>query len=60
MNVGQDVTMEAGVGETVKPGQFGMPQVRGILAGIGFHRIVRAGVQGPILLENRGVPATGR
>jgi hypothetical protein len=37
-----------------------MAQIRGILPGIAFRRIIRAGVQGPILLENRGVPATGR
>jgi hypothetical protein len=49
--LGQGITMPAGVGETVKPGQFRIGQIRGILALISFGS--KCGYW-RILLENRG------
>jgi hypothetical protein len=39
--LGQVITMLAAAGETVKPGQFGIGQIRGILVGILLARCPR-------------------
>jgi hypothetical protein len=46
--------MQAGAGETVKPGQFPNRQIVGIPAGILIRSGLRATARSGILLENRG------
>jgi hypothetical protein len=46
--------MQAGVGETVKPGRFQNPQIIGILVRILIRSGLRATAGCGILLENRG------
>jgi hypothetical protein len=61
---GQDSTMQAVVGETVKPGQFLEGQIRDILVRIWCAGRSRPVADGGIWLRNRGFPAlpngTGR
>jgi hypothetical protein len=41
MNLGQGITMQQVVGETVKPGEFGVDQIRDISARIHLGRVAR-------------------
>jgi hypothetical protein len=50
--LGQVITMPVAAGETVKPGQFGIGQIRGILVGILLARCPR----GTALAESAGKP----
>jgi hypothetical protein len=50
--LGQVITMVVAAGETVKPGQFGIGQIRGILVGIPLAR----GPHGAALAHFAGKP----
>jgi hypothetical protein len=57
MNLGQDITMQAVAGQTVKPGQVLKRQICDILVRVWWWWAAPAGDYGGIWLRNRGFPA---